>query len=311
MTDSLSQSIISTLSYFDQFDYPLTAEELYRFLWQPLVNLTYPDFLVQLEIISKEQVCENTLGYYHLSGRSSISEDRRRCLVFVEEKMVIARKAARLLANVPFVKAMYACNTVAAGWPTEKSDIDVFIVVKFGRLWLTRILVTGLIAVANLRRGKQRITDLICLSFYGTDKHLNVSSVAIAAPDIYLIYWLQQLVPVYDDGLITQRLYQENSWAQVYLPNGFLNKEMLLGSLPSVSLIARSIRHFFEWLLKGTIGDWIERLARSRQIKRIERQPHAAPPAVVISDTMLKFHESDRRAEFQAAWLERCRKYVQ
>jgi len=42
-------SIIKTLAYFDLFEYPLTREELYRWIREGDRALSYVDFLKQLD----------------------------------------------------------------------------------------------------------------------------------------------------------------------------------------------------------------------------------------------------------------------
>ena len=113
--------------------------------------------------------------------------------MLVEKKLAIARKAAPILGAVPGVQAIFVCNTVAAGWPSVQSDIDLLVVVKPGRLWLTRFLFTITTVLLTKRRHDHQVADHLCLSFYITRDQLNVSAVRGPLPDIYLIYWLQQL----------------------------------------------------------------------------------------------------------------------
>lgn len=302
-------SITDTLSYFDQFSYPLTAGELHYYLWQPPASLSYADFLTELSHAVTNQVCGKTGGYYHLPGRQSIIEERCRRLLFVEEKMNIARRAARLMSLVPFVQTICVCNTVAAGWPTEQSDIDVFIIVREGRLWLTRILITGLTALTRLRRSHHRVTDLVCLSFYVTDEHLDISAVRINEPDIYLTYWIKQLIPLYDPKKFLPQFLKKNCWVNGYIPFSCLDKEMLSSSLVKNGFFGNTLKKMLTRLLRGSLGDWLERRARSWQRRRIDARPHAPEPSVVISDSMLKFHEEDRREEYQKEWLRRRSSY--
>ncbi|OGL66920.1 hypothetical protein A2856_00230 [Candidatus Uhrbacteria bacterium RIFCSPHIGHO2_01_FULL_63_20] len=58
------------------------------------------------------------------------------------------------------------------------------------------------------------------------------------------------------------------------------------------------------------IGTWFERFAKAFQLRRLPA-PLAAlmnrDTRVVVDDTMLKFHENDRRAEYRDRWMALCR----
>ena len=302
-------SIKRTLAYFDQFSHPLTAEELYTFLWEPPYKIAWPFFLELLEMAVAEGHCSCTCAYYFLPGCDRFVEERRHRLILVEKKLALARGAARLMGIMPFVRGIFVCNTVAAGWPTAESDIDVLVVVKTGRLWLTRFLVTLSTSFFNVRRGKKNIADRVCLSFYVTDTHLNLDEVRIARPDIYLVYWIQQLVPIFDEAEFLAAILAANTWTKEYLPNTPSNPQFLPQKIIVLNRVERLLKHGLEKILEGKIGIWLERVSRVGQCARIERQPHNSPPAVIISDAMLKFHEADRRAEYQNEWLKRMGNY--
>ena len=57
------------------------------------------------------------------------------------------------------------------------------------------------------------------------------------------------------------------------------------------------------WLLGGWLGDVFERTSRVWQVRHMGVRFAQENSAVVISNTMLKFHEDDRRAEYQHVWL--------
>ncbi|OGH64673.1 MAG: hypothetical protein A2821_04450 [Candidatus Magasanikbacteria bacterium RIFCSPHIGHO2_01_FULL_41_23] len=296
-------SIKRTLAYFDQFSYPLTAEELFDFLWQPAEKIQWREFLNILENAVTNGHCVSVFSYYLLPGREECAEKRQRSLLLVESKLALARRAAKLLGTVPFVRGIFVCNTVAAGWPTTDSDIDVLVIVQTDRLWLARLLVTGMASLCNVRRGKKYIADRICLSFYLTDSHLSLADVRIAAPDIYLTYWLYQLVPIFDEAEILEKLHSANQWTHAYIPNAAVKQKFHPDKIIILHPVWRFLKHGLEKIIQNKIGVRLENICRSFQLKRIAKQPHNIPPAVVISNTMLKFHEDDRRAEYQHVWL--------
>lgn len=304
MNQELKNSIQKTLCYFDQFSYPLTEQELFNFLWQP-PTVSWAVFLGTLGEMVAEKTIEQQNLFYFLPGRANLVSARARCFLLREKKLRLARKLGRMLAAVPFIQGVFVCNTVASGWPQINSDIDLFVVAKPGRLWFARSVFTALTSLLNRRRHGTVIADHLCLSFYATPPAFNLNSVRITTPDIYLVYWLQALIPMYADPKVLPDLLTANSWIKEYVPN-FESRPLF-----QRTVLAPFGLNFFkkttERLLADRFGNWVEKVAKRYQHRRIDRQAHQAPPHVVISDSMLKFHEADRREEYQNIWLEKCK----
>ena len=143
--NNLEKNIIQTLAYFDIFDYPLTKEELYQYVLNTNsvnVKIPYTNFLCLLDKLKGQNVFSYNNGYYFLNNRNDIIDSRQKTIRILEEKMKIAKKGIRKIRYVPFVKAVFVCNTVASGFVTEESDIDLFIIVRKNRLWLARFFTT-------------------------------------------------------------------------------------------------------------------------------------------------------------------------
>ncbi len=308
MDNQLEKKILRTLAYFDVFEYPLTAEELFRWLWHEggVEDVGYKEFLVGLKDL------EHKDGFFFLPGRNDLVENRQKAVKQVEEKMKIAIKGIKRISWVPFVRAIFVCNTVAGAVANKESDIDLFIIVKKGRIWLSRALVTLVLSFLRMRRTKRRIKNKICLSFYVTDDNLNLSPITIPKSDIYLVYWLDQLVPVFDPDDLHYSLFRANQWAKKYLPNSFTRYEPLSRWKVRCGRIGRRAKKAFEKIWNGSYGDVIEKQARGMQHARMKLNYCSVQDEpdnrVVVNDKMLKFHENDRREEYKKNWLDRCNK---
>lgn len=304
----MKDAIIKTISYFDIFNTPLTREEIFRWLWENN-NTDYKKYIAELDSLATQKIIEHKNGYYFLPGRVDTIEIRERTIPYVEKKMAIAVRACNKLRFVPFLEAVFVCNTVAGGGVKENSDIDVFIIIKKGRLWLSRFLSTILLTAFRLRRNKTKITDKICLSFYATDDNLDLSKIAIPQPDVYLAYWIDNLIPVYDPQNFRRKIIEENKWAHKYLPNAFDDFDTLHRWLVTDSKPSGIWRTFFEKSWRGTYGDLVEKQAKEIQgIKMKLNITNANKPdnvGVIITDSMLKFHENDRREYFKNEWIKK------
>ena len=317
----LRKNILQTLAYFDIFGYALTREEICRYLYTTdpstsfgstqdkslrtsFVNTDFTDFLNQLAGFTNKD------GFYFLLGREENVATRQRAVKWFEQKMKIARRAVKKLRWIPFLRAVFVCNTLSGAGLTEGSDIDVFVVVRKGRLWLARFLATLALSVWGLRRTKRKIKDKVCLSFYVTDDSLNLSKIALNN-DIYLMYWLAQLIPLYDPDNLYLSVQRANQWARQSLPNAFVPHELSERLRVSSGKISKFVKNLLEKMWGGAYGDLMEKQAKEAQKVRmklnymsVQNEPDTR---VVVNDQMLKFHENDRRSEYRDRWQEKCK----
>lgn len=306
-TDSLQLSIRKTLTYFDLANFPLTKEELFVFLWQP-PQVLYEDFLKFLETsMPASSGFEYKDGYYFLPGRQEIIKRRQESLLISEKKLKIARRAAWLVQSVPFLKAIFVCNTVASEQAGVDSDIDFFIITAKNRIWIVRLMVTFILQLSGLRRRKDKIKDKICLSFYVTEDALDLAQFRVVDDDIHFAFWINQMLPLVDPDNYYAKFLQANTWLQTYLPN--INVRSLASNISLVLLgrVGGVWKKVWESMWQGSYGDIINNQAKQMQLSKIKLSGGAIDrndKGVVISDTVLKFHEKDTRLEYRQQWLD-------
>lgn len=302
----LRRSILQTLAYFDLANFPLTKEELFVFLWQP-PSVTYEEFLGYLQKSSSVvSGFESIGGYFFLSGRKEIIEKRQQSLVISEQKLKIARRAVRLIRSVPFLKAVFVCNTVASEQAGEDSDIDFFIITASNKIWITRLFITFILQIFGLRRTKTSIKDKICLSFYITEDSLDLSGLRAVDDDIHFIFWLNQMVPIFDPEHYHAKFLQANSWVKKYVPHiNFFNTSSYIFQVVE-SKLGAAWKGMWEKMWQGSYGTLINTEAKKIQLSKMKFSGNSidrkGDTNVVISDSVLKFHEKDTRLEYRAMW---------
>lgn len=307
---SLQSSILKTLAYFDIFNYPLTKEELFRFLYNDsLENIEYPEFINQLQHLEQLHHFQHRDGLYFLPSREEIVADRQNKVKIMDKKLKIASRGIKKIASVPFVRAVFVCNTLSGPGLDDDSDIDVFIIVKNRRLWLTRLLVTLKLSFFRLRRTKHKIKNRICLSFYLSDYNLNLEKIAIK-DDIYLVYWLAQLIPFFDPENFYEILIGANKWVEKYLVN-YSDSRYQIADNKYFGRVIKFIKKTLEKMWTGGYGDLLEGQAKGIQQAKMKLNfgsvQNAGDTRVVINDKMLKFHEKDRRVEYRQSWMIKCK----
>jgi hypothetical protein len=314
MDKEFKNSVLQTLAYFDLFEKPLTAEELHRNLWNLERRVGYYDFLMDLQEMVENGSVETENGYYFFPGRSDLIQIREQRVRLVEKKMKIAKKGARLIRLIPFVRAIFVCNTLATETVNYESDVDLFIVIKKGRIWLTRFWIIWVLQLAGLRIGKRKTKNKICLSFYISEHNLDFSRISLSGDDIYLAYWINHLVPIYDPDRFTKEIVKQNIWLNNYLQHFRDFYRLDAKWMLSKPVRLDSIINFFEKIWGNVYGDILEVQARAIQLSKLKRNnvcsQEGCETGVVINDELLKFHQNDRRDEYRKKWQERCEDYA-
>ena len=255
----IGQAILHTLLYADVFDYPLTAEEIHRYL---------PGIPTRAEAV-RALLCDGfargTLverqGFFALAGRAEVIPLRQRRARIAEGMWQRARRYAYLIAHLPFVRLVAVTGTLAVGNVEPGDDIDLFIVTVPGRLWLCRALVIGVVRLARL------FGDELCPNYLVSERALEFQE-----RNLFTARELAQMVPLFGSATY-RRLREANRWVLDFLPNA---------ELPPPGTRLRDVRGWparlkalGERVLGGRLGDWLERWERERKIAQLSRQAAA------------------------------------
>lgn len=296
---NLQKSILQTIAFFDLFDYPLTAEEIKA----NLINYRKPVHIKEIKglLAQMESVIEPIHNYYVVKGREEII-DRRKARKFISEKYwARTHQYTKYLKKTPFIKMFAVCNNLAFDNAKETSDIDLYIVVKKGRMWTARILTTAIMQFFGVRRHGNKIAGRFCLSFFVTEEKLSMKEHAKKV-DPYLGYWTKLIKPVYGRQVFERFKKENETWLNQEFGLNFSeeNEKQLAFERKSKQKL------FFEWCLNGRIGNVIESALKKVFKKRAKQKAKALGPkaSILISDQTLKFHNLDRRTEYAEKWQE-------
>lgn len=293
----IQSSVLQTLSYFDLFDFPLTESEMYFYLWRS-PRATFEQFRSELAQMVGQRIVDQKNGFYFLPGKEASTERRAASVLPVHFKFKRAKLAAKLISWIPFLRAIYVCNSVASFTAVEHSDIDFFIVAEEGRIWYVRALSNLILRLFGLRTYGKKNADKICLSFFVDTAHLDLSPWRVCDDDVYLAYWLRQLLPIYDPNNYFDKISSANVWVEHFLPNATGVSGINPGKNGKVKVI-------FEKVLGGKIGNMKEEVLHKMQLKKLRRlHPKTEGKGISLDGGVLKFHyENDRRQEIHDKWV--------
>jgi hypothetical protein len=274
--DRLLRSAFHTLAYADIFEYPLTAEEVYRYLTS--VEASPADIN---KVLATHVLFSQVGKYFTLRGREYIVQTRRRRAEIASKVWPKAARYARMIAALPFVRMVAVTGSLAMNNAEEGKDVDFMIVTAANRLWTVRALC---LLVARLAK----LEDLnLCPNYLVTTNALELKE-----RSLYVAHELAQMLPL--SGIATyQKMRQLNNWTEDYLPHA-----ASAPALPSGVKYAQKdspIKRIVEVLFRLPFANWLEKWEMGRKIARLSREQASSFESCFSAD-VCKGH-IDRHAE--------------
>ena len=245
-------------------------------------------FLYNEKLISSKVEIQR-LGQLKEEGLSRTSENP-----YLEEYRAFILKYRRLYRNIPFVKSIYLCNSISFNALHEDSDIDIFIITRKNALRRARFASELYFRLLFLKRGMKNKRKKFCLSFYITQDKQNLYNISLPQSDIYLVYRLAHLVPLYQETY--ENIYKYNSWMQGVLPN-FPGRQIIdIGIAPEYWRSRwKKIQEFFCGGIRGRAVEMLVKYARLPLVIYKKNKLGKNGWGIIINNSMLKFHRDKRR----------------
>ncbi|HEY3291328.1 MAG TPA: hypothetical protein VGK87_14460 [Anaerolineae bacterium] len=267
----IEKAILKTVAYADVFDYPLNTDEIHWYLWgtgatrQQVESVlqqsnTLACLLSYVETGDTQRGC----GYYTLPGREhtiELRQDRERHASLLWLK---ARRYARLMSQMPFVRMLALTGSLSMGNVEPGADIDYLVVTAPGRLWLCRAAIIALTMWVG-RRG-----DVICPNYF-----LSEHALTLTDRNLYTAHEFAQMVPLHGMDIYL-RMQQNNAWVQSYLPNAVARPPLtgrIVANQPFEHAIPQAdgaFKRAAEALLRTAPGALAERWEMRRKLRKFD-----------------------------------------
>jgi hypothetical protein len=240
--DESAKSALRCLLYFDIFQFPLSAKEIFENCAQKQcseiqINTALKDLLALGCIYQFE-------GYYLLKNDASLVKRRKEGTAKAIRYKKIALRFSAWIARFPFVEAVLISGSLSKDFVDEKGDIDYFIITRPGRLWLCRTMLTAFKKIFLLNSRKY-----FCINYFLDSAHLEISD-----KNIFTATELVYAKPTYNPEMY-QQFRDANTWGEAFYPH--MPEPDLSSTLPKrTSMIKSSL----EWMLSGWLGEQLDRL---------------------------------------------------
>ena len=157
--------------------------------------------------------------YFKNMGKENIKKLEENENKHIFEKIKIANKNISKLKVFKWVQFIGVSGSVAAGFTQEKDDIDVFVVVRNGTMWLYRAIVVFRNIFHNKIRAKRHknVKNKLCLNLICEERGLQFPN------DIFNLHELIFLKSIYNKKY-KRYILSKNKWLEKEF---FVKKELL------------------------------------------------------------------------------------
>lgn len=277
---SLGKSIIKTLAYYDIFDYPLKAEEIYYNLGTNSVSLT--EIENEVEQLCKIGITFNKNNFYLLRNNENFISRRLEGNRLAKKKLISAYRMTKLISKFPYVRAVLLSGSISKGYMEKDSDVDYFIITHPNRLWVTRLLLMLFKKVFLLNSRK-----VFCINYF-----VDTETLEIEEKNIFTATELATLIPIYGKDLYDE-LYKNNIWIKKFYPNFPKRDNKILVNKNNLF-----VQNLIEKTLNNSLGDKLDDFA----MNLFEKSNHKKYREYNSNDFQVAFktskHESKHHPKF-------------
>ncbi|MDB5250975.1 MAG: hypothetical protein JWP27_144 [Flaviaesturariibacter sp.] len=287
----IKTDILSTLAYFDLFNYPLTQSEIVLFSPNTHHKRAYGEalqaLLAQKRIFRFEE-------FYTLHDEPCLITRRRKGNGKAKGLLSTADRIAALLACFPFVRGVAVSGSLSKNYADDDSDIDLFIITARNRLWLARTLMHCLKKASYLVNKQQ----LFCMNYF-----VDEAALEICEKNIYTATEVVTLLPLRGIAAFNS-FYAHNGWTRTFLPNHSMrishvkdNRRTHLRQFAEFCL-DHGLGNFIDtMLMKLTSFRWQQKTTRGRRNARgvvmsMSASKHIAKPdPATFQEKLVRLHE--------------------
>jgi hypothetical protein len=287
---ALRRAILLTLIYADIFDFPLTPSELCRYLIGLAAAPADVAAAVEHDPTLRGEV-EQSAEWVYLAGRGHLVQARQARVAVSALLWPLARHYGAMIARLPFVRLVAVTGALSMNNARPQDDIDLFILVQPGRLWLCRLLVLGVVKLAA-RRGIE-----LCPNFLLSTDHLR-----LASRNLYTAHEVAQLVPL-NPGPWYQAFLDANQWVYEVLPNA------LAASTSQTSAGAAWLARVAGGMLSIPLVDPLERWEMRRKVQRLTARLEHEGGTVAFSAHECRGHFAAHDVQVLSAYRARVDDY--
>lgn len=206
-------AIKKTLAYSGVFKYPLSYYQLTTYL-MGRNDYNFLFFNKQLRRLLKSKQIFVEKEKYFLPGIKPVSWQVR--LKASKDIFYKTKASLNVLRSIPWIKMVAITGSAAASNADKGSDVDILVISKRNRVWLTRMLTVVILKILNLYPKIDGEVGKICANLYLDEE-------ALVWPkdrrSVYVAHDLAMIKPLFERDNMYFKFISTNKWIGDYMPN--------------------------------------------------------------------------------------------
>ena len=244
----LDENVLRVLLYFDIFNHPLKAEEIFNFL--PRNSLTKKDLSDYLKsAISRngnQFICKN--DFYYIVNRSDFHNLRKKKEEYSKRHWKIARFVTHIIKRFPFVRAIFITGSLSKNSSSKVSDLDFMLITQKDRLWIAKTLLMLFKKIFLLNKYKY-----FCINYLITEDSLEIED-----KNLYTAIEIVTSKSTYNSELLSKFLLINEPWIKKIMPNYKVGDSSLHISGYPVNNNKSFIQKIMETIIPGFLADRLD-----------------------------------------------------
>jgi len=171
-------------------------------------NFEYDFYSRSLRRLVKKKHVRAKDGKYYLPGVRPVSWKLR--YKYSEDLLAEAEKSIRLLRVIPWINMVAVTGAAASYNAVKDDDIDIFIITKKNRLWLSRLFVFLILKAVGKYAQKGEGNKKLCCNLFADESGMKWQK---EKQNIYVAREILNVLPFYDKNSAYFKFLQANSWA--------------------------------------------------------------------------------------------------
>lgn len=297
MNVQLQKSILFTVAYFNAFDYPLTSFELWRHLIHKAESKTASSYLELLRTLKYEPLISTLTrknGFITLRNETHLIDKHLAKHKLSLGNIKVLKKWTRAFLWLPYVRGVFLTGTLSMKNASAQSDWDILLVLAKRRIWVGRLLVSGILHVLGKRRHGDKVKRRFCLNHY-----LAENGLILDEHNEFCANFITFSAPVFGEQEHRKYLSLNENWIRNFNPN-YSKDEVFNDTLLIRSNALEHIRRALEKIIEFSgIGALVNKISKKYMVEKIEKNPatHTKNADIRYSDVALVFLPNPHRIE--------------
>lgn len=213
--EELEAQVLKTLKYKSLFGHALTKHQLIYFCQQKVSSLKeFEDTLEGLDQVGK---IELKGGKYYLKTSANYQElGDGKDFSNAQRTFEHLQKYINLFSKINFINFIGVTGSLSSYFYKLEDDIDLFIIVKNNRVWITRFLLVLFMKLLKVYVHQDKAKLKFCPNIY-------ISSISlewdVGKRNIYSAHEILMMQPIYSSKDTYLEFVSSNSWIKDFFPN--------------------------------------------------------------------------------------------